>query len=237
MNAENGLATPRNAIDPAEAARERARRAYVRKRERMATDPEYREMVLAKQREYSRVRYERHPEAVRESNRKYREANRTARNEYSRQWREDNPERARELDRDWRRRNLDTKRKQRRDYMRARRREAPDLVRDALRKWQSDNPCAVREYRLRRKAREAGHNPTPEDRRLVREWCEIVSRDPCSYAREPRPSEHVDHIVPLVSGGIHAWDNLTGASAKQNHQKHTRSLLFHMLDQLEEAQS
>lgn len=42
-------------------------------------------------------------------------------------------------------------------------------------------------------------------------------RQPCAYCG--KPSEHIDHIVPLSRGGQHRIGNLTGACAKCNLSK------------------
>lgn len=214
-------------------ARERSRRAYARKKERMASDPEYRERILSAQRKRERVRREKNPDAVREANRKYREANREARNEAARKWRLANPERAREMDRAWRERNLAADRERCREYQRQRRRDDPEAVRAGNRAWREANPDAVWESRIHQKAKNAGATATVEDRQLIREWIGIVQHDPCAYSRERCPTEHLDHIDPLANGGEHRWDNLVGASAQANYDKQATPLLLYMLRELE----
>lgn len=60
------------------------------------------------------------------------------------------------------------------------------------------------------------------------DYVQIIKRDPCSYCGEA--GGEWDHIVPVHHGGLHDWDNATGACASCNRKKHTKSLLHFMLD-------
>lgn len=219
--------------EQAEAARVRAREAYARKKARMASDPDYREAERKKAREYQRSRRAENPESYREADRRHREANRDERNAAARQRRAENLEFYRQRDREWRERNLEQDRARCREYQRRRRREMPEVAAQREREWRESNPLAVWEGRLYAKAKRAGVTADRADRRLVREWLEIIQNDPCSYSRERVSCEHVDHIVPLKEQGEHSWENLTSASASQNRRKQGMPLLIHLLRELE----
>jgi 5-methylcytosine-specific restriction endonuclease McrA len=61
----------------------------------------------------------------------------------------------------------------------------------------------------------------------------IVAADPCVYC--DAPSEHLDHIVPLVGGGEHSWENFAPTCALCNQRKNAKSMLEFLLVRVEQA--
>ncbi len=59
------------------------------------------------------------------------------------------------------------------------------------------------------------------------DYLPIIRRDPCVYCG--KPSKAVDHIVPVLHGGTGDWNNLAPVCTACNSQKHTKSLLVHLL--------
>lgn len=64
--------------------------------------------------------------------------------------------------------------------------------------------------------------PEPE-----REYVAALLADPCCYCGQP--TEHIDHITPVVRGGQHVWSNLTAACEACNVRKHAHPLLAFLL--------
>jgi 5-methylcytosine-specific restriction endonuclease McrA len=112
--------------------------------------------------------------------------------------------------------------------------------REHARRYRAENPDEARRYR-----REHMNSYGPEYRHkwnhynrmrrlavappdeLSNDYALILRGDPCSYCG--RPTEHVDHIKPIASGGTGSWDNLTAACASCNGSKGPRELLDFML--------
>lgn len=61
----------------------------------------------------------------------------------------------------------------------------------------------------------------------LREYVEILKRDPCSYCDDA--CEHIDHIVPVDAGGILVVDNLTASCQRCNVRKSAIPLLLSLL--------
>lgn len=218
-----------------EAQRERSRKAYIRKKERMASDPEYRERIQAKARLDAKARRDADPDAARAYERAQHEKHREKRNAYSQRRRVEKGDELRAKERDAYYADLEASRKKSRDNARRRRTEMPDEVRENYRLWREANPERVRAYNSAYKAATRGAHISRADIEAVEEWQAIVMADPCPYTRERVACEHMDHIVPIAGGGEHKWHNLVGASASANQRKSDRSLLLFMRENLEEA--
>jgi hypothetical protein len=59
------------------------------------------------------------------------------------------------------------------------------------------------------------------------EYVAVLYRDPCAYCGEP--CEHIDHIVPVDSGGGLVVENVTASCGGCNVRKHTTPLLAFLL--------
>lgn len=68
----------------------------------------------------------------------------------------------------------------------------------------------------------------------VKEYALILLGDPCSYCGAP--TEAIDHIEPLATGGAHSPDNVTAACRRCNARKRTVPLLAFLLRRIEQQQ-
>ena len=116
--------------------------------------------------------------------------------------------------------------------------ENRDALVVAAARYREENREAIRAYfrspegraaknRAEARRRASKRGSSIGDLAELREYRDLIARDPCSYCG--RPTEHIDHIVPLARGGAESWDNLTPACASCNGRKHTRSLLDFLL--------
>ena len=80
-------------------------------------------------------------------------------------------------------------------------------------------------YKLRARARKIRLRGawTPEGD----EWAKVLAHDPCAYCGEPATG--VDHIDPIISGGLHVPDNLTACCRSCNSSKRATPLLQFLL--------
>jgi 5-methylcytosine-specific restriction endonuclease McrA len=62
-------------------------------------------------------------------------------------------------------------------------------------------------------------------------YASALLHDPCSYCGNS-PAVEIDHINPVARGGSKEWDNLTGACARCNRQKHARPLLVFLCERV-----
>lgn len=101
------------------------------------------------------------------------------------------------------------------------------------RKWREANPDYDKKRREANKERyklywlndahrRRANLGTPSE--LTIEYMDVLRRDPCCYCG--KPTRHIDHIEPVSLGGLHTWENLTGACSKCNLSKRTDSLLL-----------
>ncbi len=96
---------------------------------------------------------------------------------------------------------------------------------NTLATWRRKNRDRLCEGHSRRRSRQKF--ASPEEREDTISFMEVLRNDPCSYCG--LPMDHVDHIVPLDSGGEHHWTNMTAACANCNLRKHTKGLLHFLL--------
>ena len=91
---------------------------------------------------------------------------------------------------------------------------------ERTRKWQIENPEAVKINSKRRRARKKGcdvRTVTAKDyKRIMSALCYL-----CGIA----PSATEEHIIPLSRGGRHSIGNLLGACGSCNSRKHSRLLV------------
>lgn len=137
----------------------------------------------------------------------------------------------REYDRAWRRKHLEKSRAKSREayhknaevrkaYVVEWGRQNPEKRRQYRKTWAEKDPDKVIE--LRRRSNELRRNVRPS--KLDSEYEAILRRDPCCYCGGP--TQEIDHIVPVKSGGTAEWTNLTGACAGCNRSKGAKSLLL-----------
>lgn len=101
--------------------------------------------------------------------------------------------------------------------------------RASARAWQAAHPGRVRELmrRAQRAYRARQSGARQGDHGELREYQEIIARDPCSYCTGAGDS--ADHIEPLAAGGAHDASNLTAACRRCNASKQDRPLLRYLL--------
>lgn len=66
----------------------------------------------------------------------------------------------------------------------------------------------------------------------TREYAAILIKDPCAYCGK-QPAYGIDHIVPIIQGGAHHWENLTAACGGCNGAKQVRSLSVALLSRID----
>lgn len=171
--------------------------------------------------------------------RQYRIDNREARLAAQRKYREKNRERLRAAyakyvsDPDVHRRKLEQNRKWRQAN--------PDKGRKYSREHKARNPEKISDYRRAyRKANPEQHRASEAERRALKKGVaasmlcgfsnaymvtivQELTTQPCTYCGAEVGAE-IDHIVPLVRGGLHHPQNLTPACRRCNTSKHTRLL-------------
>lgn len=59
-------------------------------------------------------------------------------------------------------------------------------------------------------------------------YIQIIQNDPCAYCGKV-PAGTIDHITPIVKGGLHHWDNLTAACETCNKSKNKKDLLQYLV--------
>lgn len=119
------------------------------------------------------------------------------------EWRRNNPEKRRAAQARYRAKNVVKVREMKAAWYAANR----ELLLARATAWQAANPGSRRATSLRRRA--AGHV-------TVEQIAALLAR-PCAYCG--RPSEHVDHIVPICRGGTSDMSNLAAACARCNMRK------------------
>lgn len=96
--------------------------------------------------------------------------------------------------------------------------------REALQRWRMNNPAASAAQVLNRRA--ARKAAMPDD---FGEFDAFVVEEAAAACKRRERMHgvkfHVDHIVPLARGGLHAWHNLQVIPAFLNVRKHTK-LIF-----------
>ena len=68
---------------------------------------------------------------------------------------------------------------------------------------------------------------------LDRGWALVIDTDPCAYCNKPGNS--IDHITPVIKGGLGDWQNLSSACVSCNASKKDTTLLFFLLKRLNHA--
>lgn len=131
---------------------------------------------------------------------------------YARTWNARNPERKAESSRRWYDANREIANARAKQWNAAH----PECRREIQQRWRERNPeWVLANRRLSMRARRRRGQAVP--------YALILMGDPCSYCGESM--DHIDHIVPVASGGTSDWDNLTAACGPCNIEKRDRSLL------------
>ena len=90
----------------------------------------------------------------------------------------------------------------------------------AMSDYRNENPDKLRMYANNRRALElAAKSFLITDKDLSR-----LLAQPCAYCKL-KPSEHIDHIIPLSRGGDNSLGNLTGACASCNLSKGSKFVM------------
>lgn len=133
--------------------------------------------------------------------RRYYEKNRQAVIERAKAWKQRNPQAV-----------LDSSRRR---YARD-----PERHKKVCEEWRARNPVKVRDIRENRRARERAAFVEEVDRIAV--W--LAFSGCCGICHEPVALEamHLDHVVPLSRGGLHAYLNVQPSHETCNKRKHTR---------------
>ncbi len=143
------------------------------------------------------------PKAMLDAQKRWRERNREAENERIRRWKAENPGKSAEYSRSWRERH-------------------PERVQEVRSEWYQSH---IDEERERGRLRRVRNDPETAT------YVKILRLDPCSYCGDPH--EHVDHVIPVFSGGENHWTNFTSACATCNQAKSTEPLLIFLLKRRE----
>ena len=159
------------------------------------------------------------PEKVRERNRQYRANNLEKERERNRQYHANNLEKGREYRRQYHANNPEKVRERNRQYHA----NNPEKERERTRRYRANNPEKVREYIHRRRARKAGAISPAFPKvtsAAIRQRIRLFG-NACAYCGGDGPF-HIDHVEPLVSGGLHTPANLVPACARCNCSKNDR---------------
>ena len=153
-----------------------------------------------KSKEKSKVWREKNKERYLETTKAYLEKNKERLSEKSRIWYINNKEKSSELTRAWYANN-----KEKRS--------------STGKRWRINNRSKVREIVARRRSRLLKNGifyiSEKEITKLLSSKC---------YLCKTKPSEHLDHIVPICKGGVHSIGNLLGACQRCNLEKGSKTL-------------
>lgn len=112
--------------------------------------------------------------------------------------------------------------------------ENPEQFKGYAANYYRNNADRVREIaRKHASARRAALASAPACWYAAERYVDVILADPCVYCGEP--TEHIDHVLPVVDGGAHAWENLAPTCARCNQRKNRKQLLDFMLVRLGEA--
>ncbi|QJB21871.1 endonuclease VII [Xanthomonas phage FoX2] len=149
--------------------------------------------------------YAANPERARANTAAWRAANTERHRAYAAAWRADNPERERASNAAWRAAN-------------------PERKRAAVEAWTKANPDKATARWAARRARKAAAMPA--------DWSDFDQfvMEEAGAARRRREAMtgyawHIDHMVPLNQGGLHAWNNIQVIPASMNLAKCDKLIL------------
>lgn len=172
-----------------------------------------------KKKEYQHTHYQKHHEDVDARNKKWRsenkekvragkkswlERNLEKANKFLKKWRIDNKERVREKNQIWRENN----RERQREYYRTAYKKDTDKFRERL---------SISTANRRARKKKSGGKVT------AKEWKDLCEKygNKCLRCGESGMKLTMDHVVPLVLGGIHTIDNIQPLCRSCNSKKHT----------------
>lgn len=130
---------------------------------------------------------------------RYRTKNRQKRIEAHRKWYAENQEIGRAASRRWHT-------------------EHPDHSKELLRKWKAGNPEKVLLYCARRHERLKSQGGTVRTGFI--KHLKAMQKNRCAFCQQQLSKLNVDHIVPLVRGGVHDESNLQLLCPTCNRRKH-----------------
>lgn len=159
-----------------------------------------------------------------EWDRRYREANRERLREYHRQWHEENKDHAKAKAKEWLEKNSDYKKQKDKEYGKANRdknnlaakkyrQRNPDKVKTFQRNWSLNHPENSRLKAAKRRALKKENGVFQVTKKDIAR----MLKKPCVYCGAP--SEHIDHVVPIIKGGRHSIGNMAPACAFCNVSK------------------
>lgn len=224
-----------------EAARRRARKWYRDNPERAtqsraAWRAKNRDKVLERNKQY----YGENREEILADMAKYREANRERINAYFRRVSKEKsiPSRTAEYSQAIKEKFRDERRAQKREYyyknrearraaVRRYREENPEKIREYNRLWRANNPDRRRELAQAREARIAGSFVETVTRQgLIERYgaiCHICKGEIPADVDSTHPLYfNTEHVIPLIHGGTHGYENCRPSHASCNMQKNDR---------------
>jgi len=154
-------------------------------------------------------------EANPEKGKKYRKENAEKLRESTKKWAEKNRERRRETNRAWKQANKQRITQAQREYYLENREKILIFHKD----YRDSNREKRKHWANFRRAKQIGNGAF---RVTAKEIAKLRSQ-PCAYCG--KPSEHIDHIIPISRGGTHSIGNLTGACASCNLSKSSRFIM------------
>jgi len=180
-----------------------------------------------------------HPERNRATDRRSRERNREKRYAATQAWRErnrgyiaeyaaryqsENRESLTEKSREYRRENRDKVLKWKREWARRNPEKTAEMIRNARAKKPDQYRERDKVHEQRRRARKVSSNPAGVS---VAEWEARAAEfnGCCAYCNEPTPNPVMEHMDPLVKGGLHHISNVVPSCARCNMAKHTLTVL------------
>lgn len=159
------------------------------------------------------------PEERKAYEKRYREENREKLAAQKRQWYIENKDRYREYARRQRGKHKARKAASNKRY----REENPGYKAE----WRRRFPEKFRnEWQMRRANKKAAPKGDPQE---AIAFAEILRFGCCEQCGSHGPI-HIDHIIPLSTGGEHGWQNFAGLCQSCNSSKGTKSLLIGMLN-------
>lgn len=102
-----------------------------------------------------------------------------------------------------------------------------EKVNASCKAWKQRNRDKAKSYAARYRGRKLS---ATKDVEALDVWQMYEDQDGlCAYCETPLFGEfHVEHMTPLVRGGLHDWTNLAVTCARCNHRKHTKTVEEYM---------
>jgi hypothetical protein len=207
--------------------------AYKDPEKKKATEKAYRERNRERVAAVAKAWYERNREQALAVRKAWRERNREQKAAADKAWRERNRERKAAVAKAWAERNRERKAETDKAWRELNRERAaavrkawaernPERAAAASKAWRERNPERVAERGRRRRCRERNasiHLTANENQQLL-----ILERTRQELQRETGREYHIDHILPIIHGGIHHPLNLRILEGSENQSKNAKLL-------------